>query len=545
MVRRVATLAAGVCLAFCASTSQAQKFLPDDPIWVDDDRLAIEEPDEMELANVYDFLENTFNVGTPPKGTVPRATNVNTLGEIPDSSWFENRIGRRAMSIEELVRGPNTTGGPDTTKPWTIIRGKSGGITPGFTVHDDRGDVYFIKFDPSDYPSLPSGADVIGTKLFHAMGYHVPANYIAHIRRNNLTISPMATISGGGRKKATMTESDLDAILEDVVPRADGRIRVIASLNLAGRPIGPRKFWGTLGDDANDILPHEDRRELRALRLFSAWLNHDDSRSINSLDMFVAGEGERGHVKHYLIDFSSTLGSGSLGGRITPQSERAGNEYLLDWGAFWKVTFSLGLWDRKWRNVEYPDYPEIGNFEADFFQPHLWVPEYPNVAFDRMLNDDAFWAAHIIEQFSDEAIRAIVATGRYLDPEAPRYLAETLIKRRDKCVDHYYRQLNPLHGFRMEDARLIFDNLGEARGLASVDGYEVRWQSFDNDDETRVAIGSTEIETSRTLAIPDSAEDFLVVRLRTRSSHPEWNKFVDVYLRNTSPPKIVGIEREN
>ena len=189
MVRTIATLAAGVCLALGASTGQAQKFLPDDPLWSDDDRLPIEEPGEIELANVYDFVENTFNLGTPPKGPVPRAANVNTLGEIPDSSWFENRIGRRAMSIEELVRGPNTTGGPDTTKPWTIIRGKSGGITPAFTVHDDRGDVYFIKFDPSDYPSLPSGADVIGTKLVHAMGYHVPENYIALIRRDNLRIS--------------------------------------------------------------------------------------------------------------------------------------------------------------------------------------------------------------------------------------------------------------------------------------------------------------------------------------------------------------------
>ncbi len=115
--------------------------------------------------------------------------------------------------------------------------------------------------------------------------------------------------------------------------------------------------------------------------------------------------------------------------------------------------------------MEYPNYPEIGNFEADFFQPHLWVPEYPNVAFRRMRNDDAFWAAHIIEQFSDEAIRTIVATGRHDSPGAERYLADTLIKRRDKCVDHYYGRLNPLHGFAVEDrsgtARLTFENLGE------------------------------------------------------------------------------------
>ncbi len=246
------------------------------------------------------------------------------------------------MSIEELELGPNTTAAPDMTNPWTITGGKSGGITPGFTIHDSRGEVYFVKFDPPDYPGLASGADVIGTKIFYAIGYHVPENYIAYIRREDLQISPTATISGGGRKESKMTEADLHTILADVQPRADGRIRVVASLNLNGRPIGPRKFWGTRADDPNDIFLHEDRRELRGLRLFSAWLNHDDSRSINSLDMFVPN-GERGHVQHYLIDFSSTLGSGSRGGKITPQSERAGNEYLLDWGAFWKVTFSLGL----------------------------------------------------------------------------------------------------------------------------------------------------------------------------------------------------------
>ena len=36
-----------------------------------------------------------------------RAMNVNTLDEVPDSSWFTNRIGRREIPLDELVRGPD------------------------------------------------------------------------------------------------------------------------------------------------------------------------------------------------------------------------------------------------------------------------------------------------------------------------------------------------------------------------------------------------------------------------------------------------------
>jgi len=35
-----------------------------------------------------------------------RAQNVNTIDEVPDSSWFTNRIGSRAVTIDEAVRGP-------------------------------------------------------------------------------------------------------------------------------------------------------------------------------------------------------------------------------------------------------------------------------------------------------------------------------------------------------------------------------------------------------------------------------------------------------
>ena len=46
-------------------------------------------------------------------------------------------------------------------------------------------------------------------------------------------------------------------------------------------------------------LPDEDRRELRGPRVFLAWLNHDASRAVNTLDSVVTRNGLR-FVRHYL-----------------------------------------------------------------------------------------------------------------------------------------------------------------------------------------------------------------------------------------------------
>ena len=47
----------------------------------------------IEDTNGYDFVVNTF--GKPGERRDVRALNVNTVDEVPDSSWFTNRIGRR------------------------------------------------------------------------------------------------------------------------------------------------------------------------------------------------------------------------------------------------------------------------------------------------------------------------------------------------------------------------------------------------------------------------------------------------------------------
>ena len=55
---------------------------------------------------MYELVYNLFVVSRyEPSGL--RAKNVNTIDEVPDSSWFTNRIGVRPITNEELLRGAN------------------------------------------------------------------------------------------------------------------------------------------------------------------------------------------------------------------------------------------------------------------------------------------------------------------------------------------------------------------------------------------------------------------------------------------------------
>ncbi len=48
-------------------------------------------------------------------------------------------------------------------------------------------------------------------------------------------------------------------------------------------------------------MPHEHRRELRALQVFGAWTNLVDMKAGNTLDTVITENG-RAHVRHYLQD---------------------------------------------------------------------------------------------------------------------------------------------------------------------------------------------------------------------------------------------------
>jgi len=525
----------------------AQRFLPDDPITEDPDMLHIEKPVQIDLSHTFDAIQNMF--GHKDTGELVRAQNINTLGEVPDSSWFTNRIGIRDMTLEELARGAEHTEGINTAEPLTIVGASLYSFTEGLSVTDSRGEFYYLIFDPKGMANMATGAAVVANKFFYAFGYNVTPASIAVIDMKDASISPDARILILGGKEVPLDQEYLDLFLEQKQSRSDGTYRVAAYNVPQGEPVGEFKFFGTRIDDPNDIIPHEDRRELRGMGVFSSWLNHYHYRSINTLDWYETQNGSS-YIKHYLIDFSTSLGSGNdLDGNIVPKDKQSGNEYFIlgDSSAILKTALSLGIWKRPWMRVQYP-YPkhaEIGKFEADFFQPDRWKPEYPNAAYSRMLPDDAFWAAKILARFSDDAIRAIVKTGQYSDPEAENYLVETLIKRRDKIIAAYYSKVNPLDGFTVDDQHLRFENLGRKTGLGEDTYYEYLWYTFDNQTEELKVITERAITHEPGILLPKDPADYLLCRVRTRSNQQSgWRKNVDVFIRMEGKPTVVGIDRE-
>jgi hypothetical protein len=540
-------VAAAILLAAAGGvfTAGGPRFYPDDPLWRDDDALLdASRVVAVEDANSYDFVVNTF--GNPGERRDVRALNINTLDEVPDSSWFTNRIGRIRVPTADLVRGPDRLDSI-SLEGWVVSSGKSTGVQPGFRMTDPQGHLHQIEFDPPSNPELATGAEIIGTAFYHAFGYNTVDVYLAELDPDRLVISPQATQFDpllGERRR--LTRRDVDNVLRRAARQKNGTYRVLVSRFADGTPLGNFRYYGTRPDDANDIVAHEHRRELRAARVFGAWLNHDDSRGVNSLDMLVDDAGRR-FIRHYMFDFGSIMGSGT----IFPQAHRPGNEYILEWKPGWLTLATLGLYARPWTRISYPEAPpSAGRFEADAFKPELWKPEYPNAAFDNMRADDAFWAARIIAQFDAGIVRALVDKARYSDPRTSTYLTRTLMQRREKVLALWLTQINPLVDFAIDrDHRLTFANIADREGLATdANSFRIEWGRFDNaTGEIRDEQTVTVIEPR--VRLPDSyvaaPPEYLQVRVSAfHSRYPSWAIPVTLHFRRDgSAWTLVGLQR--
>jgi hypothetical protein len=512
----------------------SQKFYPDDPIEVMPPPINVGKVANRGLNQLSDFVLNSRR---PERRASVGAGDVNTLGNVPNSPWFTNRHGKHRMTREELQRGPATAEPP--IPPFTVIGEKTEGISAGFSMKDARGRRYFVKPDSPDHPEMTTGSDVIVSKFLYAIGYNTPANYLIYARLSDFILQDKINNNRQPelQPEQTMARRDFLQIIAPLPRSPDGSFRLMASLAVEGKPIGPFRFEGTRDDDPNDTVPHENRRDLRGLSIFAAWLNHTDSKAGNTLDTLVEVNGVR-FIKHYLIDFGAALGSDSM----SPKDARLGHDYMLPApGDVWKRIVRLGLLPERWERAKFPDMPAVGNFESTLFEPEEWKSNYPNPAFLSRLTDDEFWAAKIIMSFNNDDIRAIVETARFSDPAAAAYITETLVERRNKIGRTFFSKVLPLDHFRVQGEELTFENLAVKYGFSADPAYTMQWFLFDNVSEQRSLSLSSDSVRLPTEAYQLPAGTYLSAVIQSKETP---RPAVTVTIRKTSSGyDIVGIER--
>jgi hypothetical protein len=501
----------------------ARRFFPDDPITGTCPQLPVAEVQPNRIDEFTDFIKQSGNGQVRPPQP---ALGVNTLGEVFDSAWFTNRHGSRRMTPEELRRGPGDSHPPQP--PFVVLTARMDGKTPRFEIRDAAGEIYFLKPDPGAHPELATSADVIGARFFYALGYNTPENYLVSIQRDHLTPAEDARMTGTSRKRP-IDDRGLTALL-DMVRRSDGdRFRMVASRRIPGEIVGPFEFSGIREDDPNDFIPHERRRDLRGLHVFAAWLNYTDAAAPNTLDSIVEIDAVRA-VRHYLLDFDSTLGSD----RDQPKDARYGNAFIVPPVRELLIRMvTFGAYVAPWERADYPGYRAVGRFEFSAFDPDQWFTNYPNPAFLSRQPDDEYWATKIVLNFSEDDIRTIVQTGRYSQPEAADYITHTLCERRLRIARTYLTKVLPLDGFRIEKGRLRFADLGVTHGIVSQRSLAVTWSRFNNETETH-----TPLVGARTFEVPFvKPGEYIAARVIDTGDR---KKSVVVYIRDN---RVIGIER--
>lgn len=532
MKRHARSGAAGLALLISCACAGSPRFADAPVVWHVQDRKHIREPQEIEYHRIRERLDQFALrrlIRTLEIRDRELAHNVNSLGEVPNSTWFTNRIGVREVTPQEAARGPSREGPPKL--PLTVTRGKAGGKNPGLVAEDADGRKFIVKFDRMAHPEMETATGLIVNRIFWTLGFNVPNDTVFYFDREQLLLSGDATAEDEVGNERRMTNQDVDQVLDTTAVGPDRRYRASASEFVPGTPKGGWPTEGVRMDDSNDVVRHEHRRELRGLRVFAAWVNHTDMKQDNTLDTYVEENGRR-FLRHYLIDFGEAFAAFSAAGT----RDANGFEYWVDYRAQPAAALSLGIWVRPWEPLEDTPWPSVGRFSAENFDPETWQEMFPYWPFQEADAADKYWAAKLVMRFDRPLLRRIVEEGRLSHPQATEYLTDTLFERRTLIGKAYFHTVTPLDQFRIDTRALCAVDLSVRYGLVTSGLVQVL-------DENGKPVFSQLVDADGNICVPlPSDSQYRIYRLRiTRgiTEHPPMR----VHFKGGKHARILGIER--
>jgi hypothetical protein len=475
-----------------------------------------------------------------------RARGVSAIDEAPDSTWFTNRIGVRTVTPDEIRAAPGGVGSPEPHTPWTIRSTKIGGTSVGFIITDARGERFLVKFDSRGHPEAETGAHVIAGKLLWACGYNVTEDYIAFVRREDLILATDSVSEDVLGNKRPLDLATVERKLSLVERERDGRYRTMVSRMLPGKSLGGHPPIGTRDDDPNDVIPHEERRDLRGARAIFSWLDHVDVQDGQFLDAWVEDPQTRHHyVEHYLLDYGLSLGVMAL----VSNNLRRGYEYYLDPKTMGRSLVTLGAQDRGWAGRRAPGYRGLGVFEIDAFDPGAWKPTSPSyVPFVTADRYDNFWGAKLVMRFTPAQLRAAVEAARFTDRRTVEYLVRALIARQRITGRYWFSKVNPLDRFVTTSEGVCYADLMVFHQLARAGATSYRLRRFDRaGNELGRAVRAPANATGQVcVRVPLSAEPdgYTILRIDTHRDRSNGTTYVHLA---RSPrdgfARVVGIWR--
>src|SRR6476660_3463429 len=122
-MQRTLLTCAALALLVTSLPAGGRKFYEADPIAREADSQDASRVEPWDISLAYDSIVNLF--GQQDVEQTIRARDINTIDEVPDSSWFVNRHLR---SPEEMIRGVDGDTGP-APGPWTVTFGKGNGAS--------------------------------------------------------------------------------------------------------------------------------------------------------------------------------------------------------------------------------------------------------------------------------------------------------------------------------------------------------------------------------------------------------------------------------
>jgi len=452
------------------------------------------------------------------------AGDINAVDEVPRSSWYQPEGAELA-----LLDPPILQDGPPML-PLTVLHDSPRIRSDGLCVLDARNYRYELRRDDSERPEMRTSAAAIASRLIRAVGLLSPEVHIVFLSEQDFRWPT----------EDRTLHSSLRALIPPAPANADSIVRMSAARWPVGIDVGVTDPFDARDDDPNDVVPHRNRRTMRALKVLGAWLGISSINPSKTRDVYVGSPGY-GHLRHYVVGMEDALGAAS----VVKSDKKQGLRTDLGGGPGFNF-LTLGLWPGSLRPVTQTRWLAIGDFDENV-DPADFTTSPPYAPMTHVRAADGYWAAKRIASIPTKTIVQAVRHARIHDPSAEKKLIDVLLQRRHAVVKFWYSQVTPAEMVHIEARKVTLRDEAISRGLIPPTSVQYHGEIVDDSGvvQSRIprfepATESFEIQIPRKVA---ETNDRIVLRLQVEVDGKRAPRVCEMHFRPVAHSlRLLGIQ---